>query len=240
MTIPFIEGKVTTYQGDGVFRAARAMATELNIMNVHTDNIANFGVPGYQRKMPVVFNMGDYVGPDQVQPLKSQKVGRLRNSGQPLDLALEQPGYFQKLNPETGEIILSRDGRMSVDKNGTLLSLDGQFQILSTAGTPIQLPEVPKDPHKQHKVATDGTISYYNPLSGKTADVAKVSVVSPNGEIATDVTVRQGFVEDSNVYLQEEFVGIMPLRREFEANRQLFLVQNDNLSRMIQELGRAQ
>ncbi|MDX2085912.1 MAG: flagellar basal body rod C-terminal domain-containing protein [Candidatus Melainabacteria bacterium] len=240
MTIPYIEGRVSADQGDGIFTAARSMAAQLAILNVHTDNIANFGVPGYQRKSPVVHPFSDYIGPDQVEPLASQTVGRLRNSGQPLDFALAKPGYFQRLNPESGQINLSRDGRFKVNPDGTLLSLDGRYQILSTAGTPLRLPYVPENLNKQVQVGNDGAITFYEPKTGNSQAVGTLSVVSPTGAVVTDVEIRQGFVEDSNVYLQEEFVGIMPVRRQFEANRQLFILQNDTLSRMIQELGRAQ
>ena len=40
--------------------------------------------------------------------------------------------------------------------------------------------------------------------------------------------------------LAKEFTALVPIRREFEANRQFFLIQSDSLSRMIQELGKAQ
>mgnify|MGYP006200332063 CR=1 FL=1 len=70
--------------------------------------------------------------------------------------------------------------------------------------------------------------------------VGALGVVSQDGSTAAEVDVKQGYVEDSNVYLQKEYTSIMPVRRQFEANRQLFIMQSDQLSKMIQELGRPQ
>ena len=69
--------------------------------------------------------------------------------------------------------------------------------------------------------------------------MGQLSVVASNGSITTDIDVRQGFTEDSNVTLQSEFFNIIPVRRNFEANRQLYIIQNDELSKTIQELGKA-
>ena len=49
----------------------------------------------------------------------------------------------------------------------------------------------------------------------------------------------QKFNEYSNVSLQNEFIGMMPIIRNFEANRQMFLIQNQNLQKVINQLGSA-
>jgi flagellar basal body rod protein FlgG len=239
-TNPVFRAYAATYQGDGMFVATQAMANTMNILNVHTDNIANYGVPGYQKKAPVVSQFAEYLHPsDVVDKITDQRVGRIRLSGNPTDFALAKPGYFQKLDPSTGTVQLTRDGRMKLERDGTLVSLDGK-SILSSAGTPIRLPSVPQNLSKQLTVESDGTLTFYDPKTGKADPLGKLSVVNPDGTVVSEPEVKQGFVEDSNVFLQQEFAGIMPLRRFFEANRQVFLIQSDSLSKMIQELGRAQ
>jgi flagellar basal-body rod protein FlgF len=79
-----------------------------------------------------------------------------------------------------------------------------------------------------------------NPQTLQQLLVGRLAVVTETGEPAGKVDVKQRMVEDSNVFLQREFTEMMPIRRNFEANRQLFIMQSDSLSRMIQELGRAQ
>jgi flagellar basal-body rod protein FlgF len=227
-----------TYQGDGMGISTKAMMTQMTVLKSHTDNIANFGVPGYQRKEAVITSFAEHLGPNAVDQVTSDEIGRLRRSGNPMDFAINNKGYFQRLMP-SGEVELTRDGRFRLDKDGYLLSVDDKH-ILSTAGMPIRFSTLPKDMERQVKVASDGTITVYDDKQGKMLPQGQIAVVSKDGGVASEVDVKQGYVEDSNVFLQREYVAIMPLRRQFEANRQLFIMQSDSLSRMIQELGRAQ
>jgi len=55
------EGKVS-YLADGMTIATQGMITPLTVLNIHTDNISNFGVPGYQRKDPVMTSFVEYLG----------------------------------------------------------------------------------------------------------------------------------------------------------------------------------
>lgn len=225
------------YANDGLTISMKAMHTQMAMLNVHTDNIANYAVPGYQKKEPVVTSFAEYLGPNAVDAATNTDIGRLRRSGLPLDLALNSKGYFQRLNA-TGGIDLSRDGRFQLDKDGYLRSLDGK-QILSAAGTVIKFPFIPDNLDKSVKISPNGEILLYDIKKGKALSVAHLGVANEQGTVASDIDIKQGYVEDSNVMLQQEYMAIMPLRREFEANRQMFIIQNDAVSRMIQELGRA-
>ena len=64
-----------------------------------------------------------------------------------------------------------------------------------------------------------------------------IGVVDANGLVVMEPQVKQGYNEYSNVALQNEFIGMMPVIRNFEANRQLFMIQNQNLQKVISQLG---
>jgi flagellar basal-body rod protein FlgF len=226
------------YANDGLTISIKSMHTQMAMLNVHTDNIANFGIPGYQKKKAVVTSFAEYLGPNAVDTATDTEIGRIRRSGNPLDLALNTKGYFQKVNA-LGAIELTRDGRFHLDKDGYLRALDDK-QVLSSSGTPIRFSIIPQDLEKQVKVTPGGEIQVYEPKKGRMIPMGRIGVANEKGAAASEIDVRQGYVEDSNVMLQDEFVAIMPLRRQFEANRQMFILQNDALSRMIQELGRTQ
>lgn len=226
------------YDSDGLTISIKAMHTQMALLNVHTDNIANFGIPGYQKKNAVVTSFAEYLGPNAVQPMTDTEIGRIRKSGNPLDCALNNKGYFQKINA-LGGVELTRDGRFQLDKDGYLRALDGK-QVLSASGTPLKFSIIPQNLDKAVKITPNGEVQVYDVKKGETVSMGRLGVVSQNGSAADKIDVKQGYVEDSNVMLAEEYTAIMPLRREFEANRQMFIIQNDALSRMIQELGRAQ
>ncbi len=232
-----LEGRLT-YQGDGMSIALRAMNATVHRMEIHTDNIAHFGLPGYQRKTPVITSFVEHLGKNAIDTVTSTEIGRLRKSDNPLDFALNSKGYFQYLNAGGG-IEMTRDGRMKLDKDGYLLALDGRH-VLSDAGLPVRFSHIPKDLNKHVTVAPDGEIKVFNTEKNAMQSMGRLSVVNQDGSVVDNADVKQGYVEDSNVFLQREFVSVVPLRRNFEANRQLFIIQSDTLSRTIQELGRPQ
>jgi flagellar basal body rod protein FlgG len=238
MTLTFNTG--INYQGDGMFVAARSMAGYLHAVNIHSDNIAFSGIPGYQAKKPVMRRFIEHLGPLAVDSATNEEIGRLRRTGAPNDLALVSEGYFQVMDPNTGDVQTTRDGRIRIGADGQLLTIDGKKAFLDTSGAPLTLPRQPTDLAKQFKVTEDGSVLYYNPYGGDMIPVGRFSVVSAQGDPAKEVKVSQGFSEDSNVMLAQEFAGLLPKRREFEANRQAFILQSDSLAKMIQELGRAQ
>jgi flagellar basal-body rod protein FlgF len=226
------------YANDGLTISVKAMHTQMSVLNVHTDNIANYAVPGYQRKEPVVTTFVEFLGPNAVDQATNTDIGRLRRSGNPLDVALASKGYFQRLNTQ-GAVELSRDGRFQLDKAGNLRSLDGKA-VLGSDGAPMKFSVIPQDLEKSVKISPNGEVNVYDARTGKVISMGRLGIANETGSVANKVDVKQGYVEDSNVMLQQEYMAIMPVRREFEANRQMFIMQNDALSRMIQELGRAQ
>ncbi|MFQ8626819.1 MAG: hypothetical protein ACLSA2_10405 [Candidatus Gastranaerophilaceae bacterium] len=60
-------------------------------------------------------------------------------------------------------------------------------------------------------------------------------VVSADGAIVMDPQA-QGY-NNIQTTLQNEFIGMMPIIRNFEANRQIFMIQNQNLQKVISQLG---
>ncbi len=230
-----LKGQITFYD-DGMGIATRAMQASMKQIGMHGANIANYGVPGYHRKLPVVTRFAEYLGADGIDESVSTEIGRIRRSDNPLDFALKTPGFFQTAGPD-GTISMSRDGRMKLDEHGNLLSLGGQ-KVLSDAGTPVQLPFVPQDLKHNLKMSPTGEVSLIDPATGATTVVSRLGIVNQDGSQVAKSEVRQGYVEDSNVMLAEEFTHVVPLRRQFEANRQLFIIQSDILSRTVQELGR--
>ncbi len=67
--------------------------------------------------------------------------------------------------------------------------------------------------------------------------MANIGVVDANGSVLMSPEVKQGFNEYSNVSLEREFMGMMGPIRNFDANRQIFIMENSNLSKAISQLG---
>ncbi|OGH97429.1 MAG: hypothetical protein A2104_04390 [Candidatus Melainabacteria bacterium GWF2_32_7] len=223
------------FNENGLSNSVRAMHLQTAMLDNINCNITNFGKVGYQRKAPVLSSFAELIGVHALSEVADESVGRLRQSRKPLDIALATEGYFQYMTPNG--IKLTRDGRFKIDKNGYLLTLDN-FKVLSATGQPIKFDKVPEK-LEDIKVDKDGTLTAFDSKEKKFNNVGQLSVVSSDGSITKDINVKQGFTEDSNVTIHTEFFNLVPVRRNFEANRQLYIIQNDELSKTIQELGRA-
>ena len=229
-----INGGIEYFQ-NGLRVPLRAMQVQSELMGIHNENITGFDKVGYQRQEAVVSSFTEYLGVDGISKSTDDKIGRIMMTKNPLDLAIANKGYFQ-IETDTG-VQLTRDGRFKIDKTGNLLTLDDN-KVLSNAGMPIQLHIVPDD-LKKIKIDDNGALSVFNDKTMKMEAVATVGVVDARGAIVTEPKVKQGYSEFSNVALQNEFIEMMPVIRNFEANRQVFLIQYQNLQKVINQLGTA-
>lgn len=219
----------------GMVTSLRCMHLQNEIMSIINDNVQGFNKIGYQRKVPVVSSFSEYIGAHGLSQNVDEEVGRIKITKKPLDIAIASEGYFQVLTPEG--IKLTRDGRLKLDQEGNLLSLE-DYKVLSKEGNPIKFDKIPKE-LEDIKIDRDGVVRYLDKETLKLKKVDTISLVTSEGVILERPDIKQGYLEESNVSLQNEFFNIVPIRRNFEASRQALLIQNDTLTKALQELGRA-
>jgi len=161
--------------------------------------------------------------------------GNFSQTSNPLDLVIQGNGFFQVLRP-TGDIAYTRDGSFQLDKNGNLVTSSGDM---------VQ-PQITFPPNAQAiNIATDGSVSYT--LPGQTAsqlagqlqlavfqNPAGLNSIGQNEYLATDAsgdpiigtpgsqqgagTLLQGYTEQSNVSVVDEFINLITAQRAYEAN----------------------
>lgn len=221
------------YNDRGITQSIKAMHMETEILALHNENVSGFDKVGYQRKEVVIPSFAEYLGANALSVTLDDKIGRINKSDSPLDVTIANKGYFQ-VQTENG-IKLTRDGRLKIGTDGSLLTLE-DANVLSSAGTPIKLPFIPQD-LTQLKIDKDGKITLFNPDTRKLVSVGNLGVVDANGIVVMDPNVKQGYNEYSNVSLQEEFIKMVPVLKIFDANRQMFILQNQKLTKAIQQLG---
>ncbi len=219
----------------GMYKSIRAMHLQQGTIGIVNQNIVGFNKAGYQKNVPYVTSFAEYLGSYALESYKDDEVGRLKLTQNPLDLCLAAKGYFQ-VQTKNG-IELTRDGRFKLDKDGNLMTLQ-DAKVLSREGKPVKFDKMPQS-LEFIKIDSKGNITLKDPVGLKVHDIGSIAVVDSNKKILYDANMKQGYVEESNVSLQEEAYSLITMRRNFQANRQLFIVQNTALSRVIQELGRA-
>ena len=217
----------------GMKASIRAMHVQSEVLGMINENVAGFDKVGFQRREPVVSSFTEYIGIHGLSQTVDDQVGRIMVSKSPLDITMANNGYFQIQTPEG--VKLTRDGRFQIGKGGELQTLLGE-DVLSDNGLKITLPFFPEK-LSDIKVNSAGDITVLDRKQNKMVPVATFGIASKTGERAAEVNVVQQHLEASNVDLPTEIMKILPYKRNFEANLQMYNLQSSNLSRVIQQLG---
>lgn len=226
-----LRGEINFFE-NGLTTSIRAMHLQTEMLGIINENYNSFDKVGFQRKEPVVSSFAEYIGTHALSTAVDDSIGRIGHSNNPLDLAIANKGYFQYQSPDG--IKITRDGRFKLDKDGNLLTLENAH-VLANDGTPIKLPVVPEK-LEDVKVYKNGDVKVFNKATNQLEYAGTLSVVTNQGVAVLDPNIKQGYNEYSNVSLNTEILQIIPVRRNFDANRQLFIILNNNLSKAIQSL----
>ena len=214
-------------------------------------NLANVNVPGFRRDLPNEGNAGFLKRLDEasakVLPLEtdfrmfSSEMGSLQNTGVETDVAVLNDAYFY-VQPDNGQVALSRRGDFSVDALNQLINGAGDL-VLSDGLAPIVLP-----PYTSISVTDIGEVLVQQPgapigeltsagFIGSTTSQLDQLTKSLDGQIRkADGTVPdpdqtgkfgQGFLEGSNVNAIEELVKNLDMQRQFEINVKLIKKASD-------------
>ena len=222
------------FDASGMAQSINAMQMQMDIMGIFGENVVGFDKVGYQRKEAVISSFAEYIGTNALSHSVDEQVGRIAMTQRPLDVALSESGYFQVLNKD-GSLELTRDGRFKINKDGELLTQLEQ-KVLSAGGFPIVLPFVPESLDKI-KIGLDGKIGVFDEEKRGLIPAGTIGVVNNDGAQLFTNAVRQGYLESSNVQLDREYIEIANHKRSFDANRQMFRMQNSKLSSAISRLG---
>jgi flagellar basal-body rod protein FlgF len=166
--------------------------------------------------------------------------GRVRLTGNPLDMAIQGPGFFEVKTPQGTRY--TRNGMLSLDNQRRLVTSTG-FPVMGTKG------EI-KIPVGKLELSTDGQIKVEgNPVATlKIVEFpdAHMPVKSTDGLFASDTKgtvaktpqVQSGHVEESNVNSLGEMVKMIEGMRSYESAQKLIQTLDHMAEVAIQDVGR--
>jgi len=147
-------------------------------------------------------------------------------TGQPLDLALDGPGFFQ-VEAADGSRAYTRDGsfgQVAVNGQFSLVTTGGQFVLAAdgqriSASQPLDSLTITPDGQLVAAgipIAQLGIVQFADPSSLESlgGNLYGASVASGD-PAATTATVRQGALEGSNVSLADEMTRLMQAQRAY-------------------------
>lgn len=227
-------------------------------MDIIANNIANLDTTGF--KVESLMHKTDAQapamtlgGPKPVKFVTADGVARdfgqggLRQTGGPLDLAIEGQGFFRVM-ADDGERY-TRDGRFRTDDLGRLVTQQGH-PVMDEGGGEIMV-----DPERGPlSIARDGTVSQGDERIGKiglftfeslaalekTGDNQYRNTSNLQPQPAEGAVLRQGMLEGSNVQAILEITRMIEVSRAYETTAKMIDSEADLSRRSVERLGRVQ
>jgi flagellar basal-body rod protein FlgG len=234
---------------EGLYAAASGMEAQQQQLDSIGNDLANVSTTGYKAEQvgfrDLLYNEVNIAGTTTSQGAgaAAQAVGRDQSQGaiqkteNPLDLAIEGPGFFT-VKRSDGTVALTRDGSLQVDAHGQLTTAEGDL-----LDPPITLPKGTSA--SEVAIAADGTVRAGSKTLGK---IALVTVASPahllaaGGNLFTTTAssgsprptagaaIQQGALEGSNVNVGNDMVQMMSAQRSYQLESSAIQTENQMLS----------
>jgi flagellar basal-body rod protein FlgG len=201
-----------------------------------------------QSQLPTGLQIG--LGVRAAATTRNFSQGTLAQTSGQFDVAIEGPGFFQVQLPD-GTTGYTRDGALQLNSNG---------QLVTSAGYTVQPGITIPAAARSVTVAKDGTVSVTlqgQPQPQSVGQLQIATFVNPGGldplggnlfaESASSGTanagapgtnglgsLRQGFVEGSNVNVVEELVSMIATQRAYEMNSKSIQTSDQMLQKLSQ------
>jgi flagellar basal-body rod protein FlgG len=220
------------------FKARRAQFQDLIYQTVVQPGSAS----GQQTTVPTGLQVGLGTRTSSNEILFTQ--GSFAQTDNPLDMVIQGKGFFQ-IRRASGELAYTRSGAFHLDKDGNIVTQDGD---------PLEPQITIPSAGQQISIAQDGTVSYTLPNQAAAQQAGQIQLatfVNPAGlnsiggnlYMPTDSsgdatvgtpggqeglgTVLQGYTEQSNVSVVEEFINLIVAQRGYEANSKVVKAADD-------------
>ncbi|MEZ5826071.1 MAG: flagellar basal-body rod protein FlgF [Geminicoccaceae bacterium] len=223
-----------------------------NRMTVIAGNVANMTSTGYKAEhlnfdalLVDADTPGDIGFVQDRGLMRDLSPGELTTTGNPLDLAVDGPGYMSVQTPQG--VAYTRDGHLSLNSFGELVNADGD-PVLDDGGAPIAIPAG----GGEVSIATDGTISTELGIAGRIqlvefADEQMMNRTGNNRYVTDQPAqpleaprVLQGHLETSNVNPVLEMTEMMETLRAFQNTQKFIETHHDLVRRSVEQMLDAQ
>ncbi|WP_299581600.1 flagellar hook-basal body complex protein [uncultured Microbulbifer sp.] len=236
---------------DGINSIIKAMQTDLRKLNVIGHNLANVDTNAFKR---IVENLKTQnlekvdnaairserkrVNLDVLSHIDNSN-GALKHTGRELNIAIEGDGYFQ-IRDQVGTW-LTRKGELKIDSDGFLTLLDGS----KLQGIDGDIQVQPGTIHVknngeiyQSDQQAIAKIAIFNAPDQTLVERGAGKYASSSISIIEQPSIRQKFLETSNVNHLQEMVNLVELTRHFEGSQQILQGYSTMMEELISKVGR--
>jgi flagellar basal-body rod protein FlgG len=170
--------------------------------------------------------------------------GNFASTSNPLDMVIQGRGFFQ-IKQANGDTAYTRAGAFQLDASGNIVDANGNQLI----------PQITLPPTAQAvNIAADGTVSYTLPGQTQAQTAGQITLAnfqnpaglnsignsdySPTDASGTAIigapggteglgSLQQGYLEQSNVSVVDEFINLITSQRAYEANSKVVKAADD-------------
>lgn len=236
---------------NGLYVALSAQVALEKRLDTIADNVANASTVGFRATGVKFEDVVSGLGAKSVSFVStgdtylSTAHGGMSHTGNPFDFAIRGDAWFGIETP--GGIVMTRDGRFSMTREGQLVTHQG-YPVLDAGGAPIQLDprEGPPEAGADGALRQDGRLVAalglyeFNPGPNfvRYGNSGIVPANTPQPVVdRMEAGLVQGFVEESNVNPVQEMTKLIMLQRSFENSAALIRQTENTFSDAIKTLG---
>jgi len=237
----------------GLYTSASGMIPHVKKQEVAANNLSNASTTGFKKDALFIRELSraerkqqprqaDWIQPMLDQVYTDYSPGVFDRTGNQLDIAIDGDGFFA-LETEDGQTVLTRSGSFMVDAGG-LIVFPGGARLMGEGG-PIEVGEGIVSISFDGEVEVDGsTVARITPRTvadlGELTKIGGSTYAVPKGvelQTVANATIRQGYLETSNVDIVTEMVNMITSFREYEANAKALQSQDSSLEQLFNRVG---
>ncbi len=243
----------------GLYIASSGLINCSKAMNVTGNNLTNAETAGFKKDTLVSKTFGEYLtdkmttnnvselgtishGVTEGEIVTSYVPGVLRETGRPMDLAIEGEGFFT-IRTQEGETCLTRNGQFCLNQNGILTDAAGNM-VLGKNG-PILIGQSDFSINDKGEIFADGvscgTLLITCPADTATLTKEAGTLFASNnaqGNRGEQGVIKQGYLEAANVDIMEEMSNMMVLSRFYQSCGQLVKMMDRIMEKTVNEIAR--
>ena len=248
-----------------IYLSATNMMLQRSKVDVIANNLANSDTTGYKSDKlvsrsfsdmlvrqvddPALANRSNVLGTLNTgvhadELITSFSQGAFESTGSNTDLAINGENAFFVVSTPAGDRY-TRDGSFHLNSNGYLVTSSGDM-VMGESGGGIQLKNSEFSVDSQGNIAADGK----NVAKLRLAGFSDTSLLRKAGDnlfynyggaaatAATDFSVKQGYLDTSNVETASQIIDLLGASRSFETSQRIVKMLDESLGKAVNEVGR--
>ena len=253
----------------GLYHSAQGAEAQSQRLDVVANNLANASTNAFKRDLAIFqafqpFDLENGSGSEPPHNLNflsggmslvdvatDFSNGSFVQTGGTYDIALGGPGFLRVSDGD--QEFLTRDGRLTVNENGELVTHDGAFHVTGVSGGTITIPNNATD----IQISSNGTLFAFIQTGGvlTRTELDQLDIVRPEslGDLVKignsmyqfdgtpvsahdETVVKQGYLEASGSESVTEMLELIEASRAFETNINMMKFQDESLGRLLQSV----